>query len=96
MDPLQQLHVLLVLGAPSMDAVLQVRPYKNRVEVYNSLPLPAGFPYLMQPTDTVGLAGRERTHLAHVMLFVHQTSQVFLHRVALSESLESLPDTHDL
>ena len=32
LDPLQQLHVLLVLGAPELDAVLQVGSHESRVE----------------------------------------------------------------
>jgi len=34
--------VFLVLGTPDLDAVLQMEPYKSRVEEDNNLPLPVG------------------------------------------------------
>lgn len=38
LDPLQQLHVLLVLRAPDLDAVLQVRSHEGRTEGVQSPP----------------------------------------------------------
>ena len=35
LDPLQELHVLPVLGAPGLDTVLQMGPHKSRVEGEN-------------------------------------------------------------
>lgn len=42
LDLLQQLYVFLVFGTPSLDAVLQMSPYKGRVEENNHLPCLAG------------------------------------------------------
>ena len=38
LHPLQQLHVLLVLGAPELDALLQVGSHESRVEGQNHFP----------------------------------------------------------
>jgi len=38
LDPLQQVHVLLVLGAPELDTGLQVRSPQSGVERQNHLP----------------------------------------------------------
>jgi len=46
LDPLQELHVLPVLGAPGLDAVLQMEPYKRGT--ITSLSLLATL-FLMQP-----------------------------------------------
>jgi len=43
LDPLQQFHVLLVLRAPELNAVLQVRSHQSRVEGQNHLSRPAGY-----------------------------------------------------
>lgn len=40
LDPLEQPHALLVLGAPRWDTVLQKGPYKGRVEGDNSSLMP--------------------------------------------------------
>jgi len=42
LDPLQHIHVLLMLGAPELDAVLQVGSQESRVKGQNHLPQPAG------------------------------------------------------
>ena len=39
LDPLQQLHIFLVLRTQDFDAVLQMRPHKGRVEGGQSPPL---------------------------------------------------------
>jgi len=57
LDPLQQLHVLLVLRAPELDAGLQVASHQSRVEGQNCLPRPAGHASLDATQDTVGLLG---------------------------------------
>ena len=44
LDLLQELHILPVLGAPGLDAVLHMGPHKSRVERDNPLPLPPGHP----------------------------------------------------
>ncbi|KAK4820817.1 hypothetical protein QYF61_007211 [Mycteria americana] len=83
LDPLRQLHVLLVLRAPELDAVLQVRPHQSKVERQNHLPRPAGHASVDAAQDSVGLLGCERTLLAHVQLFVHQYPQGLFRRAAL-------------
>ena len=42
LDPLEQFHIFPVLGAPDLDAVLQMEPHKGRGEKENHLPVPAG------------------------------------------------------
>jgi len=49
LDPLQQVHVLLVLGAPDLDAGLQVGSHQGGVEWQNHLPCPAAKLLLVQP-----------------------------------------------
>ncbi|KAK4824658.1 hypothetical protein QYF61_017031 [Mycteria americana] len=83
LDPLQQLHVLLVLRAPELDAVLQVGSQQSRVEGQNHLPRPAGHASFDAAQDTVGLLGCKRTLSAHVQLFIHQYPQVLFRRAAL-------------
>ncbi|KAK4806069.1 hypothetical protein QYF61_010278 [Mycteria americana] len=83
LDPLQQLHVLLVLRAPELDAVLQVGSHQSRVEGQNHLPRPYGHTSFDAAQDMVGLLGCERTLSAHVQLFVHQYPQVLFCRAAL-------------
>ncbi|KAK4806151.1 hypothetical protein QYF61_001078 [Mycteria americana] len=85
LDPLQQVHVFLVLGTPELEAVLQVGgSHQSRVEGQNHLPRPAGHASFDAAQDTVGLLGCEHTLLAHVQLFVHQYPQVLLCRTALN------------
>ncbi|KAK4824675.1 LOW QUALITY PROTEIN: hypothetical protein QYF61_017255 [Mycteria americana] len=83
LDPLQQVHVLLVLRAPELDAVLQVGSHQSRAEGQNHLPRPAGHASFDAAQDMVGLLGCERTLLAHDQLFVHQYPRVLFHRAAL-------------
>jgi len=49
LDALQQLHIFLVLDAPDLDAVLQVRPHEGRIEGDNHLPDLLGILLLIQP-----------------------------------------------
>jgi len=50
MDLLQKLHILLVLGALGLDAVLQIGPYESEVERGSHLTWPAAtIPPLMLP-----------------------------------------------
>ena len=49
LDPLQQLHIFPVLGAPDLDAVLQVGPRKGRAERDNHTPSLLTNPPLMSP-----------------------------------------------
>jgi len=81
---LQQLRVLLVLGAPELDVGLQVGSHQSRVEGQNSLPQPAGHASLDAVQDTVGLLGCERTLVACVQLFIHQYPQVLLGQTDLN------------
>lgn len=49
-DLLQQLHILLTLGAPGLDAVLQMGPHELTIEGNNPLPLSLlAIPLMMQP-----------------------------------------------
>ena len=51
LDPLQQLHIFPVLGAPDLDTVLQMGPYEDRAERDNHLPVPAGHPRCFEITE---------------------------------------------
>ncbi|KAK4824741.1 hypothetical protein QYF61_018213 [Mycteria americana] len=84
LDPLQQLHVLLVLRAPELDTGFQVGSHQSRVEGQNHLPQPAGHASSDAAQDTVGLLHCKRTLLPHVQLFVHQYPQVLFHRATLN------------
>ncbi|KAK4818202.1 hypothetical protein QYF61_008586 [Mycteria americana] len=83
LDPLQQHHVLLVLRAPELDALLHVRSHQSRVKGQNHLPRPAGHASFDAAQDAVGFLGCKCTLLAHVQLFIHQYLQVLLRRAAL-------------
>jgi len=48
-------------------------------------PSPCYHPSFDAAQDTVGLLGCTQTVLAHIQLFIHQNSQVFLCRAVLSE-----------
>ena len=69
--PRQKLHLFPVLGAPDLDAVLQMVPHEGRVERHNHLLRPAGHPS-DAAQDTFGLMGCKCTLLAHVKLFICQ------------------------
>jgi len=83
LDLLQQVHVLLVLRAPELNAVLQVASHQRRVEGQNPFPRLAGHASLDGAQDTVGPLGCQRTLPAHVQPFVYQYLQVPLGRAAL-------------
>jgi len=83
-DPLQQLHVFFVLGAPGLYAVIQMGPHDGRRE-NNHFPCTAGPPSFDAAQDTVGLLGCKCILLVHVQVFVHQNPQVLLYRAALNE-----------
>ena len=70
------------MGAPGLDAVLQIGPHGGRG---GHIPLPPGHPSFDEAQDTVGLPGYKSTLLAHVQLFGHQEPQVFLGRAALKD-----------
>jgi len=72
-----------MLGAPELDAVLQVRSHKSGVKGQNHLPQSAGHTSLDAAQDTVGFLGCKRTLPAHVELLIQQYPQVLLLRAAL-------------
>jgi len=45
LDPLQQLHIFLVLGTPDLNTVFHIGPDEGRSEGDNVLPHPAGYPH---------------------------------------------------
>jgi len=79
-----------MLGAPELDAGLQVRSQESRVKGQNPLPRSAGHASLHAAQDMVGLLGCKRTLVAHVELLIHQYPQVLLRRAAL-EPLSAQP-----
>ena len=82
LDPLQQLHILIVQGAllGLQHTVLQMRPHKGRAERDNHLSHSAGHSSFDAAQDSVGLL-----KLAHVKLSIHQNLQVLPCRSALNE-----------
>ena len=84
LGPVQQVHVLLVLRAPELDAELQLRSPQSRAEGQNHLPCPAGHASFDVAQDTVSLLDGKGTLLPHVQPFIHQYPQVILGRAALS------------
>ncbi|KAK4831476.1 hypothetical protein QYF61_017724 [Mycteria americana] len=84
LDSLQQVHVLFMLGAPELDAVLQVESHQSGAEGQNHLCRPAGHASFYAAQDTVGLLGCERTLSAHIELLINQQPQVLLLRAAFS------------
>ncbi|KAK4818782.1 hypothetical protein QYF61_019128, partial [Mycteria americana] len=84
LDSLQQVHVLLMLGAPEQDAVLQVGSHESRVEGENHLPRPPGHACFDAVQDKVGFVGCKCTLPGHVELLINQHAQVLLLRAALN------------
>ena len=82
-DLLQQSHVLLVLGAPGLIAVLQLGSHKSRIEGQNHLPWSASHISLDATLDTVGFLGCKCTLSAHVKSFIKWHSPILLLRAAL-------------
>ena len=72
-----------MLEALGLNIVLQV----GRVEGDNYVPCTAGDLSFDAVQIIIGLLGCKRTLLAHVLLFIHQNSQVLLCRAALSRFL---------
>ena len=83
LDSLQQVHGLLMLGAPELDTVLQVGSHESGVEGENHLPQPAGRNSFDAAQDLVGFLDCERTLLGHIQFFLQQDPQV-LCRTALN------------
>jgi len=79
-----------MLGAPELDAGLQVGSHESGAEGQNPLPQPAGYPSLDAAQDVIGFLGCKHTLPAHVELFIHQYPQVLLLRAAL-EPLSAQP-----
>ena len=77
LNSLQLLCILPVLGAPGLDAVLQMEPHKGRAEGDNHLPLPAGHPSFDAAQNT-GLQ-------AHAAGSCPENSQMLLFWAALNE-----------
>jgi len=94
LDPLQQPHVFPVLGAPGLDAVLQMGPHEGRAEGDNPLPARCQ-PSVGAAQGAGGLPGCERTLLLVSSSLCTRTPKSFsagLLRVPLEEP-ESLWDT---
>ncbi|PKU36140.1 hypothetical protein llap_13557 [Limosa lapponica baueri] len=78
-----QLPVLLELGSPELDPVLQMGPHQGSVKGQDNLSRPAGHILPDTPQDAIGLLGHKGTLLAHGHLIVCQDSQVFFLRYSL-------------
>ena len=57
LDTVQQLNVLLALGAPELDTILQMVSHESRVAGQNLFPQPADHTSLDATQDMVGLLG---------------------------------------
>jgi len=82
-DLLQELHVLLVLGSPELEALVQVGSHQSGVEMQNHLARPADHASFDAAQDTVGLLGCKSTFLSYVQVFIHLYPQVLFDRTAL-------------
>jgi len=67
-----------MLGAPELDAGLQVGSDESRIKGQNPLPRPAAHAALDAAQDTVGFLGCQRTLPAHGELLTHQHPQALL------------------
>ena len=74
-----------MLGAPEVDAGLQVRSHLSRLEGQNLLPRPAGHAAFDAAQDTVGLLGCDCTLSGHVELLINQHLYVLLLSAALNQ-----------
>ncbi|KAK4811347.1 hypothetical protein QYF61_027576 [Mycteria americana] len=82
LDPLELVHVFLILGAPELNTVLQVGSHESGVEGENHFPRPAGHAFFDAAQDTIVFLGCKRTLPAHIQFFIHQYPQVLLCRAA--------------
>ena len=87
LDPLQQLHVLIVLGDAELDAVLQMRCHQSRAKGQNHLPQPAGCASF---DAAQGLLGCERTLPVILNFWSASTCKSFSSRLLSIHSLPSL------
>jgi len=62
-----------------------MEPQEDRAKGNNTPPLSTRNPSFDAAHYTTGFPGCEHTLLAHVQLFIHEASQVFLHRSVLNE-----------
>jgi len=90
LDLRQHIQVLLMLGAPEVDAGLQVGSHKSGVKGQNPLPQPAGHASVDAAQDTVCFLGCKCTLPAHGELLIHPYPQVLLRSAAL-EPLSTEP-----
>lgn len=74
-----------MLGAPELDAALQMGLHEGKADRNNPLCHPAGQPSVDAAQDTAGLLGSEWIPLAHVQFLIHQNSQVLLGKATLKE-----------
>ena len=72
-----------MLGAPELNAVLQVGSHKSRAGGENHLRRPAGHASFDAAQNTVSFLGCKHTLLGHIELLVNQHPQVLLGRAAL-------------
>ena len=77
-DPLQQLHIILVMRVPSLDAEFWTGPQKGRTEEESHLSLSALQSSFDAAQDTTGLPGYRCTLLAPVQPFICQDPQIVL------------------
>lgn len=84
LDTLQQLYIILVLGALSLGAVMQVGPYEGRTEVYSHLPHPSGHLSSDAAQDVVCQAQNVHCWLASDFSSIRK-HKVLLDRAALNE-----------
>ncbi|KAK4817241.1 hypothetical protein QYF61_005263 [Mycteria americana] len=84
LDSLQQVHVLLMLGTPELDAVLWVGSHESGVEGQDHLPRPAGHASFDASQDTVGFLGCKHTLPCHVEVLINLHPQVLLLRDAFN------------
>jgi len=80
LDSVLKFPVLLELGGPELDTLLQMSPHQGRVKGKNHFLHPTDHTLSNASQDTIGLLGLKGTLLAHGQPVVHQNTQALLHR----------------
>ena len=74
LNPLQQLHVFLLLGIPEVNAVLQVESQESRVKGNYHQPSPPGHPFFDAAQDMFGCHDCKHVLLAYNQFFNDETT----------------------
>ncbi|KAK4827635.1 hypothetical protein QYF61_019845 [Mycteria americana] len=76
LDTLHHLNVCLVVRAPKLNTVFEVRPHQCRVQGHDHFPSPSGHTISDTSQDALGLLGHLGTLLAHIQPAINQHPRV--------------------